>query len=89
MRASEWTAAQRHGAMLLVCLVGVFNLIDRQIMTILLEPIKLEFGASDTYMGLLTGGIFALFYALASIPLARLADRVPRKIVIAGSLGAW
>ena len=89
MRHTEWTAAQRHGAMLLVCFVGIFNLVDRQIMTILLEPIKREFGASDTGMGLLTGSIFAGFYALASIPLARLADRFPRKLVIGGALAAW
>ena len=82
MPRAEWTAAQRHGALLLVCLVAIFNLMDRQIMTILLEPIKLEFGATDTEMGLLTGGIFAFFYAAASIPLARLADRYPRKLVI-------
>ena len=37
MPRAEWTAAQRHGALLLVCLVGIFNLMDRQVMTILLE----------------------------------------------------
>ena len=89
MPRAEWTAAQRHGALLLVCFVGIFNLMDRQVMTILLEPIKLEFKATDTEMGLLTGGIFAFFYAGASIPLARLADRFPRKMVIGGSLAAW
>ena len=89
MPRAEWTAAQRHGALLLVCLVAIFNLIDRQIMTILLEPIKLEFDASDTEMGLLTGGIFAIFYAVASVPLARFADRYPRKLVIGWSLGVW
>lgn len=89
MARAEWTAAQRHGALFLVCLVAIFNLMDRQIMTILLEPIKIEFDATDTEMGLLTGGIFAFFYASASIPLARLADRYPRKLVIGGSLGAW
>ena len=66
MPRTEWTATQRHFALLLVCLVAIFNLLDRQIMTILLEPIKIEFGASDTSMGLLTGGIFAFFYATAS-----------------------
>lgn len=89
MPRAEWTAAQRHGALLLVCLVGIFNLMDRQVMTILLEPIKLEFDASDTEMGLLTGGIFAVFYCAASIPLARMADRYQRKMVIGGSLAAW
>lgn len=44
-------------------------------MTILLEPIKAEFGATDTQMGLLTGLAFALFYATLDVPIARLADR--------------
>ena len=50
--------------MLSVLTLGyIFNFIDRQVMTILLEPIKAEFGATDTQMGLLTGLAFALFYA--------------------------
>lgn len=75
--------------MALLCLVGTFNLIDRQVITILLEPIRREFGASDTVMGLMTGSAFALLYGLASIPLARMADRYPRRLVIAACLGLW
>ena len=41
----------------------VFNFVDRQVMTILIEPIKAEFGATDTQMGFLSGLAFALFYA--------------------------
>ena len=52
--------------MALLCLVGTFNLIDRQVITILLEPIRREFGASDTVMGLMTGSAFALLCAAAS-----------------------
>ncbi len=75
--------------MALLCSVGAFNLIDRQVITILLEPIRREFGASDTVMGLMTGSAFALLYGLASIPLARMADRYPRRLVIAACLGLW
>jgi MFS family permease len=84
-----WTGPQRHYALALLCLVAIFNLMDRQIMAILLEPIRKEFGASDTQMGLLTGTVFAAFYALASIPLARAADRYPRGMVIGAVLGFW
>jgi MFS family permease len=73
----------------LLCVVAVFNMVDRQIITIVLEPIKEEFGASDTEMGLLTGLIFAVFYAAAAIPLARWADRGERRIVMAACLGFW
>jgi predicted MFS family arabinose efflux permease len=67
----------------------VFNFIDRQILAILLEPIKRELGASDTAMGLLTGFAFALFYTFAGIPIARLADRSVRRSIIAAGLAVW
>jgi MFS family permease len=62
---------------------------DRQLINILLEPIKKEFGASDTEMGLLTGLAFVLFYATMSIPLARLADRSSRRNILALAMIIW
>lgn len=67
----------------------ILNFVDRQLITILLEPIKLEFGASDTAMGFLSGFAFALFYASLGVPVARLADRWSRRNVIAISIGLW
>ena len=58
-------------------------------MTILLEPIKAEFNATDTEMGLLSGLAFALFYAILGIPVARLADRWSRRNVLAISMATW
>ncbi len=89
LHRAEWTSGQRHGAMVLICLAAFFNLLDRQIMSILIEPIKKDFGASDAAMGFLAGSAFAVFYAIASIPLARISDRHPRNLLIAVSLGAW
>lgn len=63
------------------------NYIDRQIVAILLDQIKAEFGVSDTVLGLLAGPAFALFYATMGVPLAMLADRTNRKRLIAWSLG--
>ncbi len=73
----------------LLTLVYVVSFIDRQILAMLIEPIKREFGVSDTAMGLLTGFAFVLFYTLAGIPIARLADRVSRKGIITVSLAVW
>ncbi|MEK9542819.1 MAG: MFS transporter, partial [Luminiphilus sp.] len=73
----------------LLTLGYVFNFVDRQVMTILLEPIKAEFNASDSAMGLLSGLAFALFYALLGIPVARLADRWSRRNVLALSMATW
>ena len=67
-------------------LANVFAFIDRQLMTILLEPIKAEFDASDTAMGFLTGFAFAVFYAVVGIPVARLADNWSRRNILAMSM---
>src|SRR5262249_50262381 len=73
----------------LLFVVYVLNFVDRQILAILLEPIKAELGASDTAMGFLTGIAFALFYTVAGIPIARVADRGTRRTVIAIGLAVW
>ncbi len=73
----------------LLFVVYVFNFIDRQILSILLEPIKADLGVSDTAMGFLTGIAFALFYTTAGIPIARWADPGTRRTVIALGLLVW
>jgi len=75
----------------LAVLFGVYlsNHVDRQILSILIEPIKKEFGASDTMMGFLTGPAFAIFFALAGLPIARWADRGTRRTLIAISATLW
>ncbi|MGB0840091.1 MAG: MFS transporter, partial [Chitinophagales bacterium] len=57
----------------LLMLTGVytFNFIDRQILSILQEPIKADLNLSDTQLGLLTGLAFAALYVTLAIPIAR------------------
>lgn len=69
--------------------VYVMNFVDRQILAILLDPIKQDLGVSDTAMGLLTGFAFAALYTVAGIPIARLADRGSRRTVIATGVAVW
>lgn len=78
-------------AWVLTALVTVytFNFIDRQILSILLQPIKADLGLSDTALGFLTGFAFAIFYATLGIPIAMLADRWNRRSIISLSLGLW
>lgn len=73
----------------MLTLVYVFNFLDRQLLIILQEPIKLELGLSDTQLGLLSGLAFAAVYATASIPLAQLAERWDRRSIVAISLATW
>ncbi len=70
-------------------IVYVFNFIDRQVLSVFIGPIKEEFGATDTQMGLLAGFAFALLYTFAGIPIARLADRGNRRNIIAIGLTVW
>ena len=83
-RPGSWTSAGRLYVLAVLCVIGVFNLLDRQIISVVLQPIKVEFGASDT-VGFITGFLFSAFYAMAALPVARLLDRRPRKQVLA----AW
>jgi predicted MFS family arabinose efflux permease len=76
-------------ALALLFLVSLFNYGDRFLISILIPPIKAEFGLSDTQVGVLTGIGFTLFYALMGIPIASLADRTSRRAVIGWSLAAW
>lgn len=73
----------------ILALVYASSSVDRQIMGILLEPIKLELGASDTQMGFLLGITFAAFYATLGMPIAMYADRNNRRNVIALAIAIW
>jgi MFS family permease len=86
---AAFDAGRAHYALGLLLVVMVVNHIDRNILNILIEPIKREFGVSDTAMGFLTGPVFAIFYTLAGMPLAFLADRTSRKQVLVWGLALW
>ncbi|NQX88492.1 MAG: MFS transporter [Halioglobus sp.] len=73
----------------ILSLVYAFNFIDRQILVILQEPIKIEMGLSDAQLGLLSGFSFALVYITAGIPIAFWADRSNRRNIIAAALTLW
>lgn len=73
----------------LLAVVYTFNFLDRQLLSILSEPIRKELNLSYTQVGMLTGLTFALFYTTFGVPLAWLADRTHRVRLIAGALAAW
>ena len=70
-------------------IVYVFNFIDRQILSILAEPIKADLGLTDADLGFLFGTAFAVFYAVFGIPLGRLADTWNRVRLISIGLSFW
>jgi predicted MFS family arabinose efflux permease len=69
--------------------VYVVNFVDRQILSILMEPIREDLNLNDTQLGLLSGLAFALFYATMGLPIAWLADRFSRRNIIAVCLALW
>jgi predicted MFS family arabinose efflux permease len=83
------SAGARRYAMVILAIVYMFNFIDRQILAILLPQIRDEFGASDAYLGFLSGTAFALFYVTLGVPIAQYADRCNRRNLIAAAVALW
>ena len=80
----------RNYVLAVLLLAYVANTIDRSsVLAVSLQAIKLEFGATDTQLGLLGGIAFALFYSTLGIPIAALADRTSRRNVFALAVGLW
>lgn len=74
---------------LLCMLAYIFSFIDRQILALMIEPIKADLNISDTQFSLLHGLAFSLFYAFMGLPLAYLADRFSRPKLIAAGIIFW
>jgi MFS family permease len=74
-------------AVLMAC--NTLSFIDRQILGLLVTPIKLELGISDTRIGLLQGLAFGVFYTLLGIPMGRIADQGSRRLLVAAGVLCW
>jgi MFS family permease len=79
----------RYLVVTILMVVYTFNFLDRQIVSILAEPIRQDLGLSDTQLGMLTGLAFAIFYTGFGIPVAWLADRANRVRIIATACALW
>lgn len=67
----------------------MLSFVDRQIVNLLVDPIQQDLGISDTQVSLLQGFAFILTYIAFSLPLGRLADTHPRKLIVAGGVLFW
>ncbi|MCC5887040.1 MAG: MFS transporter [Gammaproteobacteria bacterium] len=72
----------------ILVLASIISYIDRQVVAIVADEMKADLGLGDAQIGLLYG-IFAVFYAIAGLPLAYLADRKSRKHIIAAGVFFW
>ncbi|MFW6092573.1 MAG: MFS transporter [Pseudomonadota bacterium] len=70
-------------------LAYTFSAIDRQILTLLVEPVRADLGLSDFEISLLQGFAFSLLFAVAGFPIARLSDSRDRRRIIAAGITFW
>lgn len=81
--------ARRYYVLAVLSLISFFNYMDRNIVRVLMEPIKTDLKITDTQVGLLVGFSFALVYAAFGIPLARLADKHSRIRILSAAIVVW
>lgn len=74
---------------LVLLLIYILAYIDRQVLGVLVEPIKRDLDISDTQMSLLLGFAFAMFYTIVGLPMGRLADRSNRRNLVLAGVGVW
>jgi MFS family permease len=91
MTRSEWPAASHARYAVIVLMVAyLFSYVDRQILSMLVGPIKADLGLTDTELSLLHGLAFALFYTVFGIwPIGTWADKGNRRNIIAGGVFLW
>lgn len=85
-RTSAWARGVCLG---LLILAAVLSFVDRQIVSLLVGPIKRDLGLSDIDISLLQGLAFAIFFAVAALPFGVLADRINRRWLLASGIFVW
>jgi predicted MFS family arabinose efflux permease len=86
---TEYSAARLRFYLIVLTACWSLNMLDRQLLAIVAEPIKLELGLTDTQLGLLTGPMFAVLYSAAAMPIAWMADRWHRVRILAACAIGW
>ena len=83
------SAARAWLTVILLLLFSTVSMLDRQIIWLMVDPIKADLHISDTQLGLLQGFAFALFYSVAGLPIGWAVDRFPRRAIIFLGLTFW
>lgn len=90
-KEAPFAPSNRYSAYVLCILLiaYILNFVDRQVLALVAEDVKADMSLTDSQLGWLLGPAFVLFYTIAGIPLARLADITSRKQVVAVGLTLW
>lgn len=83
------TPARAWWAVAVLTFTYIVSFVDRTILGLLIEPIKVDLSLNDTQMGWLAGPAFGVFYAVMGLPLGWLADRISRRGLIAVGAALW
>ncbi len=86
---AKTTASQANYTLLVLLLAYILSFIDRNVMAVLIGPIREQFAISDFQYSLLHGFAFSMFYIVLGLPIARLADRGNRKKIILVGVFLW
>jgi len=78
-----------YSAVAILTLAQVFAFIDRQIPSMLVEPIKQDFNLTDSQIALLGGAAFSIFYAIMALPIGYAVDRYKRTKVLGTGIFLW
>ena len=81
--------ARAYYALLILTLALMVATIDRGVLSVLVEHIKRDLHVSDTQFSVLSGFAFVFFYAFLGLPIARLADRHSRRLIIGLGIAFW
>jgi MFS family permease len=85
-----WPSARRAwGFIALLFLAGLFSVIDRAVLNVVVDPVRHDLAIGDEQIGLLQGLAFGLFYAFMGLPMGLLADRKSRRNLVAGGIALW
>ena len=83
------TSATAWSTVAILLLAAILSFVDRQILNLLVDPIRQDLNINDTQMSLLMGLSFAIFYVICGIPFGRLADVYNRRGIIAIGVALW
>jgi len=89
MSHSYPSSARARFTLTVLLIAYILSFVDRQILNLLVGPIRQDLAISDVQMSLLQGLAFALFYVTLGLPIGRLADRLSRKLIIVCGIFFW
>ena len=90
MSEAAWPSRRRAWAFIaLLFLAGLFSVIDRAVLNVVVDPVRHDLAIGDEQIGLLQGLAFGLFYAFMGLPMGLLADRRSRRNLVAGGIALW